>query len=358
MKTAKIVLINLLVFVLLDILLGVFLPKLFSGGTKKPANAEKDFRIPHNVFHHALRENFSGSSTWGPFKYGMNTDNFGFKSVQGKTTAKEKKGKRTIWIVDSFTEGIGLNYEQSFVGKFSSKYPNHEMINMGVVSYSPELYKKKLKYFDSAGLQYDQVVVCLDISDIEDELIYAGGRNIVLDFNESAMQRFIFRIKETIKSMSQYSITSRMLYTALYDSKFSPNLERTYYNQRGEWIKSDKIFNKWGKDGLTIATKNMVEIADFCKMRNKPLFLVIYPWPQYVGKPESYKRYTDHWQQFCSSHHVNFINLFDAFQTESAKLGNQNCLEKYYFKDDVHFNEAGNEFLFNAMDSTLNTFFK
>ena len=49
------------------------------------------------------------------------------------------------FLGDSFTEGLGLNYSDTFAGMLSD-YSRYEIINMGVTSYSPIIYWNKIKW--------------------------------------------------------------------------------------------------------------------------------------------------------------------------------------------------------------------
>ena len=68
--------------------------------------------------------------------------------------------------------GIGLSYEDTFVGLIDSRLSknNIEVLNAGRVSYSPIIYWRKIKFLiEDLGLDIDELVVFLDISDVRDE---------------------------------------------------------------------------------------------------------------------------------------------------------------------------------------------
>ena len=67
---------------------------------------------------------------------------------------------------------MGLPYERTFVGRFASAFPDIDVLNAGVSSYAPSVYFMKIKSLLDAGLQFDEVVVYVDISDVQDEAIY------------------------------------------------------------------------------------------------------------------------------------------------------------------------------------------
>src|SRR5207302_984891 len=73
----------------------------------------------------------------------------------------------------SFTEGIGSDFDESFAGLLQRagrmRSDPIEFLNAGVLSYSPVVYYQKTKFLIEAGLQFDELVVFIDISDIHDE---------------------------------------------------------------------------------------------------------------------------------------------------------------------------------------------
>ena len=78
--------------------------------------------------------------------------------------------EKIIFIGDSFTFGVGLDWEKSFVGILNKDF-NINAINAGVNSYSPTTYKYKLRSLIDEGLisENQKIVIGLDISDVYDE---------------------------------------------------------------------------------------------------------------------------------------------------------------------------------------------
>src|SRR6478672_8071739 len=66
--------------------------------------------------------------------------------------------KRVLFLGDSFTEGLGIPYEQTFVGRFAAAFPQLDVLNAVVSSYAPSVYDAKTKYFIGRGLQIDEIV--------------------------------------------------------------------------------------------------------------------------------------------------------------------------------------------------------
>ena len=130
-------------------------------------------RIYDPVYDHGFAANFDGYDVWGEARYRLITDSLGFKDASTRDVPLKSASRRILLIGDSFTEGIGQPFENTFAGllaqegaKRSSKV---EFLNAGVASYSPTIYYAKIKYLLDKGLQFDEVVLFSDSSDVEDE---------------------------------------------------------------------------------------------------------------------------------------------------------------------------------------------
>jgi hypothetical protein len=155
---------------ILALTLGLFLLLDFFGGAwllskMKPADA---FRTRHPIYHHTLKPNFDGLGYWGSWSYRVCTDGEGFKT-QCESRPPASKTFDVAFLGDSFTEGVGLPYEQTFVGMVAAQTPGIKIANLGVVSYSPSIYLAKLKALYAKGYAFKHLVVLIDIGDVYDE---------------------------------------------------------------------------------------------------------------------------------------------------------------------------------------------
>ena len=51
--------------------------------------------------------------------------------------------KRVLFMGNSFTEALGVAYEESFVGRFAAAFPQLDVLNGGVSGYAPSVYYAK-----------------------------------------------------------------------------------------------------------------------------------------------------------------------------------------------------------------------
>ncbi|NVO56471.1 hypothetical protein HW561_11805 [Rhodobacteraceae bacterium B1Z28] len=127
---------NLFLSITLFFLADLAYTKKFS--TSDPALAEKKYRIQHDYFDHSLLSGFSGYGHWGDEVYKVCTNDLGFKD-DCASPQNNMQHFDLAFIGDSFTEGIGMPYEDSFVGMFAKEHPNLTVANLGVASYSPSV---------------------------------------------------------------------------------------------------------------------------------------------------------------------------------------------------------------------------
>ena len=71
-------------------------------------------RIKSYYYHHDFRPLSSWYDTWGYKKPRIYTNSEGFKDKSKRKL--NFKNENILFIGDSFTEGVGLPYEESFVG--------------------------------------------------------------------------------------------------------------------------------------------------------------------------------------------------------------------------------------------------
>src|SRR6516164_5742956 len=146
-----------------------FLYSTFTAGQEH----ERTARIYDPVYDHGLAPNFDGYDVWGEARYRLITDNLGFKDGSSREVPLQSSSRRILIIGDSFAEGIGMSYDNSFAGLLQqagqARPDKIEFLNAGVASYSPIIYYKKIKYLLDRGLKFDEVVLLSDSSDVEDE---------------------------------------------------------------------------------------------------------------------------------------------------------------------------------------------
>src|ERR1700709_1338270 len=111
---------------------------------------QRNPRIANAVYDHGFAAGFDGYDVWGELRYRLITNSFGLKDAWARTVPLKSPSRRVLLIGDSFVEGIGMSFEDSFAGMLyragQQRSDKIEFLNAGVSSYSSSIYYKKIKY--------------------------------------------------------------------------------------------------------------------------------------------------------------------------------------------------------------------
>jgi len=314
----------------------------------------KRARIRHHVYHHTLAPNVAVNEDWGgAYHYELCTDENGFKSSCGTQTGKHFD---IGFIGDSFTEGIGLPYEQTFVGMIAKTHPDWTIANLGVVSYSPTIYLAKVRYLLSRGYTFKKVHVYIDISDVHDEATY-------YDFQgERVAKRGTLMVNASFISFYEnmrelFPLTLRAI-ERIKDTIVSPSDEEAFELERvrGSWSYNPTIkgYGPVGiEGGIKRAIDRMTELHELLMRHNITLSVGVYPWPAQLRYDKQESRQVSLWREYCRTRCEYFFDSFPAFYASATTNGVEKTINAYYFEGDIHFNEAGNRVLSENYLSTI-----
>jgi len=344
---------SLIISLIIDLLFGNYLINFIH---KDP---EKSFRKRHFIYHHDLKKSINTISNWGGQNYNICTDASGFKSscINQHLLTKEYD----IGIIgDSFTEGVGLDYEQTFVGLIE-KYEkinneNIKIANLGVVSYSPSIYYSKVKFLLNNGYKFKKIIVFIDISDLQDEATsYVLNGDFVIPFSEKLN---IYKIKVLMNILFPLSYNALL---NIYHQK-RVNIENI---ENIENLNSHGIYGKkntrsgwtWGVKngyeplGVEVAheknLKIMNNLYDLLNENNIQLSVGVYPWPGQILYDDENSTHVNIWKKYCINKCEYFYNLFPILFNQKNLYGSNYVIDNFYIKNDVHFNSNGQKLFLN-----------
>lgn len=78
------------------------------------------FRIYHPYLHHGLAPMSESEARWGKAVYDIRVNSLGMKDSAARRVPAKASRHRIVFLGDSFTEGIGLDYKDTFVGRFGN----------------------------------------------------------------------------------------------------------------------------------------------------------------------------------------------------------------------------------------------
>src|ERR1700724_250712 len=326
---------------------------------------ERSARVYDPVYDHGFAANFDGYDIWGKARDRLFTNNCGFKVAAVRDVPLKSSSHRILLIGDSFAEGIGMTFDNSFAGMLEraggERAKKVEFLNAGVASYSPVIYYKKIKYLLERGLQFDEVVLLSDSSDVEDE----ATSYFCIDDDpkyhslcttpsgaapEPAIKRDFFidhfvvtnRVRVTIKRWIQSALGNRR--RAIDDD----------HNRIG-WTTNNPDPARYRplgvEGGIARSLQNMTKLSDLLASRGIPLTIVVYPWAQQIAQNDRDSRQVALWRGFCATRCKAFINLFPVFF--AAADSDKDWYEHLYILGDDHFSAAGNRMMFEELAKRL-----
>ncbi|RJQ48959.1 MAG: hypothetical protein C4538_02905, partial [Nitrospiraceae bacterium] len=338
-------------------------------------STEKSYRIPSEVYHHDLKSRMSvflKTTMWGDRQYRLFTDSFGFKSKAVKETPPASDKYRILFIGDSFTEGVGMSFEDSFVGIIADKLSreNIEVLNAGVATYSPIIYWRKVKYLlEESGLKFNELIVFIDMSDIYDEAycytLGANGNVIYLnekvclgqdtgntkqnEIQQQNTQRDIqSRVKEFLRNNTiiNYFVLNKVFDFIMHKEEHPvydyDNVPKYMISgKRGMWTMNDQLYEEFGKRGLEKGSLYMGKLVQLARKHNIKLTIAVYPWPAQIFHNDLNSRQVSFWKEFAAENKIGFLNYFPCFLNLN-KDKPLKTLDEYYLERDMHWNEKGN----------------
>lgn len=326
-------------------------------------NHEREYRIPSAVFHHGLKPNVViPETTWGNIVYAVTTNSLGFKDGEPREIPLQTENYRILLLGDSFTEGVGVEYKNTFAGILKKKFTDRgiDVLNAGVNSYSPSIYYAKAKYLiETKGLKVDEIIVFLDISDISNDAVnYTLVGDIVVDNIEETREYNKYeeqyeQMKKQKRSLYQKmeqilrrdSIVTYYFFKSIHDLFWERALEYDYdsINLRGAlWTSDADLLRQFGEKGIAECENNLNRLLALCRKHGMSLTLVVYPWPDQIVRNDLNSIQVRHWETWTKKNGVQFISLFPLFIPSSYNVQNvRKMFDTYFIRGDVHWNEAG-----------------
>lgn len=318
-------------------------------------------RVRDPVFHHGLRRDFAWNDSFGPVRFQEISNSLGLRDGERRKVVPVADQPRLLLVGDSFTEGVGVPWEETFAGRLQAalKPRGVEVLNAGVASYTPLLERIKVRYlYEQEGLRFDRLILFLDLSDLKDDLFYEEdelGRARLIpygpfasqagwglwverlsDFSETRIEpNFILlgalarNLKIPLRQASRKELGAQGIFTGL------PDFVRDY-----EWGTSP--LQEITERGMKKCGKNLAGLVDYLRARGIPMTLVIYRWPQYRMPAEGESRYQQHWRKWAGEQGVNFIDLFRLFDGREP-------IAQWHLPGDDHWSARGHEEVAKAL---------
>jgi hypothetical protein len=353
-RGVKVAALCLALFLALDLLISA----LVFGGVSRDTAARQHqdaqnraYRIPHPLFHHALRPGYDGEAVFGPNRYRIRTNSLGFVDRQTREVAKVSDRSRMVVIGDSFTEGLGFPWDQTFVGRVAAALPQTEVLNAGLSGTSPTIHYVKTKWLLDSGYKVDHVLVMLDVSDLHDDWLSYVENGAVRRRPEPRPEGFGARMREMVPKYLQLSFLSYQLARSVVRPGRTGiggadvfNVEtRAWTYDRSPRI--DSMFQPHGIDGAIRVTVDWMDrLHRLLQARGIGMSVGVYPWPQQLHHNDEHSSHVKLWRDWCRGRCTHFIDAYPDFFAMKREQG-ERWYAHAFIPGDVHYNERGNAIL-------------
>ncbi len=321
----------------------------------------------------ALQPNCSCTRAWGRERYQLNVNSMGFRDETVREVPLTDPRPGILMLGDSFTESMGP-WETSFVGRIAKRFPQYEILNGGVGGYSPSNYLNTARIALNKGLQFDEAIVFIDMSDVQDEaaLVHDVGDSgaVALAPNQVHYQTWYSNLRNFA---SKYLVLTNYLWELAertwvrlgfynLDHGFNGNvfdLERSGWTYRK--VVEDKPFEEGFaplgvEAGIAKEKRKMDELYHELAKRNIPISVVVYPWPATLIYDKVESREVQIWRDWCEGKCKRFVTAFPEFFAvkEQCPKSAPGCWYlKDYFFGDIHLSAEGNKIVADEVSKSL-----
>lgn len=332
-----------------------------------PDSFGESFRQSSEIYDHDLKPMANvQKAAWGPWTYQMYTNSLGFRDRENRIISLESKNHRILLLGDSLTEGIGVNFENSYAGLLQRQLEPRgiEVLNAAVVAYSPLTYYQKLKYLlETKGLKVNEIVVFLATAsasietefefDAKGEVVKASvGPNAI---REEQLGHREFNVPSNLQGVVQFIREHSILVRSV-----SRGLKRIYLGKvadfdlnRGTtlWTVKHDLYEKYGKKGMENCGRNMTRLMELARKHGLPVTIGVLPQPDQVYYEDLNSIWVQYWRQWASQNGADFIDFFASFIGKGDKF---EILENAFIHKDTHYSAGGHKIVADAFLAHFN----
>tara|TARA_Y100001970_G_C14240541_1_gene864650 strand:+ start:707 stop:1792 length:1086 start_codon:yes stop_codon:yes gene_type:complete len=345
-------------FLLTDVLLSIFYLK---------TDKNTCFNFNHKINFYDLKKNCSAKEKFNSNLPSANvtTSDLGLRiNYKSKSFNSESK---VFFFGDSFTFGVGVDNDKTFVNIIEQKNQEYQFYNFAVPSYSPSVYLYQLKTSIQNNIIPKKIILFLDLTDIYDEGVRWKYNDNKMPFLENKAFEYMkankkFTEKYFVFSKSISSNINNFFREIRYKRKINNNQEnlviRNSFQASFTYLDKEKLDqNWWSKEkfdkGITKTKKRIDEISKISQDNEIEFYLVIYPWKETLYYGQEKFDWENFANEICSQNKCSLINLFPIF--EEVKKEKKFWLNELYFLNDPHFNEKGHKVVADFVEAKIFT---
>ena len=325
------------------------------------------------VRHFAFQPNCSCTRPWLRNSYQFYTNSLGFRDEKIREVALGDFRPRILILGDSAPEGMTF-WSDSFIGRVAANFPQYEFLNGSVEGYSPSNYLNTARLVFEKGIDIDEVIVFIDLSDVQDEAAL---------FHDKDASGAVGIANQKYSRTNWYSdlrlgIGNHLLITNDILQFFERDLVRFgWYHlelghggnefdlERSAWTYrkvSDKDPYETGyaplgvEGGIAREKAKMDLLWQELQKRNIPISVVVYPWPAQIVHDTADSRQVRIWRDWCEGKCKRFVTLFPAFfavKEQCPKIQPGCWYLSHFIFGDTHYNSSGDAVVASVISRSL-----
>ena len=321
----------------------------------------------------AFRPNCSCIRPWLGSSYEFTTNSLGFRDERIREVPLTSSHPRILILGDSATEGM-TSWQDSFVGRIAARFPQYEFLNSSVEGYSPSNYLNTAKMLIDQGVDFDEAIVFIDISDAQDEAAFFHDTDSAGAVGTASQKR----TKSSGYSDARLWINNHLLLTNEVFNFFEKELVRAgWYHldlghggnefdlERSAWtyrkVSDDEPYETGYaplglEGGIAKEKSKMDQLYRELQKRNIPLSVVVYPWPAQLAHDTVDSRQVRIWREWCQGKCDRFIDVFPAIfaiKDQCPRLQPGCWYLSHFLFGDTHYNSAGDAVVADVISKNL-----
>ena len=297
-----------------------------------------------DILHHENLKNnyftsydFSNEREWN--NVDIYYDNLGNR-FSGINKNQDINLKKYIFLGDSFTEALQVQWDKTFVGLIENKIPYYQIVNLGVTTYSPSIYYLKLKKDINEYKNINKLLIQIFSYDFIDDEYYKVYSNVpdISDPKEYISKlKYISPQKDMNKKREIIDFFKKQLKKS-YLIRYLKKIQKSYFYQKVSWTNPTETFVRQN----SITVEALIKIKEICEIKNIELSIFMIPDKKKLINKENDFHYNE-FKNIMINNNFNFIDVLPYFK------GHNNL----FFRKDIHLTEKGHEVLSEALINYL-----
>ncbi len=321
----------------------------------------------------AFRPNCSCIRPWLGSSYEFNTNSLGFRDEFIREVPLTDLRPRILILGDSAPEGM-TSWPDSFIGRLAARFPQYEFLNGSVEGYSPSNYLNTARMVIHDGVQFDEAIVFIDLSDAQDEAAFfhdtdSSGAVAIASRKLSKSDWYsnlrlwinnnLLHTNDVFQFLEKALVGFGWYHLDLGHGGNEFDMERSAWTYRKV---SDNEPYETGyaplglKGGIAKEKAKMDVLYRELKERNIPISVVVYPWPGQLAHDNVDSLQVRIWRDWCEGKCKRFVTLFPAFFAikDACPRTQPGCwyLSRFVFGD-IHYNSAGDAMVADVLAKSL-----